>query len=357
MMWNPTAKLFLRAGLAACLLHCAESVELPVRMQYPTEISEILLTGVTDGEVEFRPKGRDTGGRAYIEIETLIDQGVTFAFMFPAEFYEAVGQLKRGSLERALPIIRREARPFLDIMELSVLPGNHLPAVYAYMDALQATKNWAEAVEVALKFPLASAPPGALQRVGRLALKLKEAGQADRLRQLHAHIEAPADYSLQHLEQLMDLANQWRESGAYTYAYKLYLKVQMREGPLQTRARLWVGYCSFYLDDATVSERFLSNLPEVEFETPDYSLRELIQARLRMREEEYDRAMRNAAAGKTYASPTDSWYPELLFLLANLYADFEMEAAAEATHRELSILFPSSQWAQQSLQILENEPQ
>jgi hypothetical protein len=154
--------------------------------------------------------------------------------------------------------------------------------------------------------------------------------------------------------QLMHLADQWREAGVYSNAYELYRKVQRREGPLQTRAQLWVGYCSFYLGQELVPETFLSELPEMEVTTPGYSLRELIKARLRLRDKEYDAAMRSAAEGKTYSSPADSWYPELLFVLANLYAEFEMEDASEAAHRELSILFPSSPWAKESLQVLEN---
>jgi hypothetical protein len=216
------------------------------------------------------------------------------------------------------------------------------------MEALQAASLWEEVVDVALKVPLAVAPPDALQRVGGLALRLKETGRSGLLTQLHAHIEAPSNYPARHLQELMRLADQWRETGVFEKAYKLYFKVQSRPGPLQTRARLWVGYCSFYLDDATISERFLSDLPEVAFDTPDYSLRELIRARLSMREGTLNAAMRSAALGKTYASPTDSWYPELLFLLAKLYADFEMQGASEAARRELSILFPSSQWAERS---------
>ncbi|MFO8028007.1 MAG: hypothetical protein R6U56_10115, partial [Opitutales bacterium] len=239
----------------------AEAVELPVRLQYPTKVSEVLLTGVDNQEVEFRPVGGDTGGRAYISIKSLLDQGVTFYFMFPAEFYDALAEVKKGSVEGALPVIRREATPFLEVMELSVLPGNHLPVVYSYLDALRADEMWAEAVDVARKIPLLKAPPEALRRVGALALDLHAAGQEELLQQLHNQIEAPSGYSQRHVEELMRLADQWREAAVYVNAHELYRKVQRSEGPLQTRAQLWVGYCSFYLGDELVPEEFLSELP------------------------------------------------------------------------------------------------
>lgn len=359
-MWNRILRRLLGTLLVASLIVRTEAVELPVRLHYPTKVSDVVLTGVENGEVVFRPAGRDTGGRAYISIKSLLEQGVSFYFMFPAEFYDAVGQIKQGksgAAERALSVIRPQAAPFLDVMELSVLPGNHLPVLYSYLDALRAAKQWAEAVEVATQIPLADAPPEALQRVGTLALDLHRAGQGDRLQGLQRYIEAPSGYSARHVAQLMDLADQWREAGVYSNAYALYRKVQQHAGPLQTRAQLWVGYCSFYLGEELVPATFLSELPEMDVTTPGYSLRELIKARLRLREKEYDAAMRSAAEGKTYASPADSWYPELLFVLANLYDDFEMEGASEAAHRELSILFPSSPWAGESRQILKNQPQ
>jgi len=353
-MLKQTANIIFHVGLLLALMVHAAAVEMPVRLDYPSKVTDVVLTGVENEEVAFRPPGRDTGGRAYISFDSLLEQGATLYFTFPKEFYEAVDQLKRGSVQRALPIIRREARPFLDVMELSVLPGNHLPAVYSYVDALEAAKMWAEAVEVAVSVPLAQAPPAALERIGTLSHKLHKAGQTELADQLHAHILTPTSYSREHLVQIMQLADQWRESGVYGNAYILYRKVELTEGPLKTRARLWVGYCSFYLKEEIAPERLLEKLPEVDLNTPDYSLRELIRARLRMRVGDYDAAMRSAAVGKTYASPTDSWYPELLFILASLYDEFAMASASETAHRELSVLFPSSQWAEQSLQILKN---
>lgn len=356
-MWKLTVNIFVRSGLLLALAAPMQAVEIPVRLDYPSKVTDVVLTGVEDEAVAFRPPGRDTGGRAYITFDSLLEQGATLYFMFPSEFYDAVGQLNQGSVQTALPIIRRAARPLLEVMELSVVPGNHLPAVYSYVDALEAARMWGEAVEVALSIPLAQAPSAALERIGDLSYALHQAGQAELADRVRAHILSPDGYSLQQLAQLMRLADQWRETSVYVNAYSLYRKVEQSEGPLRTRARLWVGYCSFYLEDDVVSDRLLDELPEVDINTPDYSLRELIQARLRMRGGDYAAAMRSAAVGKTYASPTDSWYPELLFILATLYSDFAMDAASETAHRELSVLFPSSQWAAESLQILDNQPQ
>jgi TolA-binding protein len=88
--------------------------------------------------------------------------------------------------------------------------------------------------------------------------------------------------------------------------------------------------------------------------TYGYSLRELIKARLRYREEAYDMAIRSAAEGKTYSNAPDPWYPELLYMVGLLYQQRGMDAAANAAYREVSILFPASPWATKSLEALEN---
>jgi hypothetical protein len=102
-----------------------------------------------------------------------------------------------------------------------------------------------------------------------------------------------------------------------------------------------------------VPEVFLENLPEMDVNTPGFSLRELIKARLSIRAEDYTSAMRSAAEGKTYANATDPWYPELLYTVALVYSHIDMMQAAIAAHRELSISFPESPWAQESLKALQ----
>ena len=105
-------RLFIGIMAVACLIVRAEAVELPLRLNYPTKVSEVVLTGVENQEVVFRPEGRDTGGRAYISIESLLELGVTLYFMFPPEFYDAVGQIDQDepdAAKRTLPVIRKEA--------------------------------------------------------------------------------------------------------------------------------------------------------------------------------------------------------------------------------------------------------
>lgn len=332
----------------------AAKPEVNMRLQYPQQTKDVILTGVEGDEIVFRPLGRDSGGRAYLEMDELILQRGTLNFLFPKEFYDAIEDLERGQALQALPVIREYAQPFVEYMELSHLPGNLLPTVLSYLDVLSATKAWSEAADVATRIPLQLAPPSVWEHIGQLTLALADADQTVALDRVHQHILASRQLTDSRLVVILNMANGWRDRADYVRAFELYRKVQAYEGPHQTRARLWVAYCSFYLGHDLVPAVFLENLPEMDVTTPGYSLRELIKARLRIREEDYAAAMRSAAQGKTYSNTTDPWYPELLYTVATVYAQLHMKEAAIAAHRELSISFPDSPWAIKSLSDLKD---
>ena len=321
------------------------TADIPLRLQYPAKEETVVLTGVSDGEVEFRPVGRDSGGRAYLKIETLMEQGVILNFLFSETFYEAVEAAERGNFRQARPPVQGAAEPLLDFMELGAVPGNHLPAVMSYLEILEALEDWDTVVDVVRSIPPAEAPLGVLRRLGDLVQAAERAGAKTALvATLHNHLLRPRNYSGEQLEVLMGVAHDWRKKEDFLKAFELYRKVQLREGPLRTQARLWVAYCSFYLGHDLIPEVFLDVLPEMGRQTPGFPLRELIRARLALREDDQRAAMRFAAQGKTYANATDPWYPELLYLTATLYSALEMEEAAITAFNELAILFPDSPW-------------
>lgn len=348
--------LFVVALLLVGLLPAslAAMPEIKMRLQYPQQLKDVILTGVDGQQIVFRPVGTDRGGRAYLKFDELLRQRGSLNFIFPQAYYDAIEQLEGGQALQALPVIREHAKPFVDYMQLSGLPGNLLPTVLSYLDALTAAAQWREATDLAIQIPLQLAPSRMLERIGQLALALDDVGQSSELERVHRHILSARPLSESQLGMVLELANAWRARADYVRAFNLYRKVQTTENVHQTRARLWVAYCSFYLGHDLVPTVFLENLPEMDVSADGYSLRELIRARLSLREENFSAAMRYAAAGKTYANATDPWYPELLYTLATVYARIDMPQAAIAALRELSISFPASPWAAASLQDLED---
>lgn len=330
-----------------------QAAELPVRLQYPTQVNDVILNGVEGDSLVFRPKGRDRGGRAYLKIDHLLEQRVVLNFMFSQSYYDAIAALDAGQARQALPVLKQEVGPFLDYMSLSLLPGNMLPTVLSYLDALRAADQWSAAADVAIRIPVAISPPLAIDQMRHLSMELYLAEETVALERLQRHLLNARNLTQGRLDVYLQMADDWREAGEYVRAYELYRKVQIQDGPLQVHARLWVAYCSFYLGHDLVPQVFLDELPEMDVNTPGFCLRELIKARLAIREDDFAAALRSAAEGKSYANATDPWYPELLYTVAFLYDEIGLHEAAIAAYREVSILFSKTPWAIKSLQALE----
>lgn len=343
------------ALLSVCPTGLFALAELPVELRYPTQTDAVILTSVEADALVLRPRGSDFGGRAYLDFDTLQEQEVLLNFILSKEFYEGLKKLQNNQPHAALPLIEPEARHFLDYMRLSHLPGNYVSTVRTYFEVLQQTGNWQRLTALIVKLPLREVPPPILEDIGKIALSLHRSKHVAELEQLHRVILAVTLRSIAHLEVLVSLADSWREAGQYRRAFEIYAMVHAEESPYQMLATLWAAYCGFYLEDSETLQPILEALPKIQLNEPYFSLRELIEARWKLRQRDYPAAMRAAARGKTHAAAIDPWYPELIHTLALLYEQMKMPKAAKITHQEVSIMFPASQWAAKSLEIIDQK--
>lgn len=328
------------------------SAELPVILKYPTQSDKIILTAVEGNNLIFRPMGSDDGGRIIIKIEELISQGAQLNFLFPDDFYDAVEQLESGEGGRSISIISKYVDPLVSFLSLSNIPGNMLPSIIVYLEALKGVEDWERVVDLATHIPLSIAPPWVMDNVGELALSLHDRDKSKDFDRLYFHILDQRSLALAHLQSLMHLAEHLRIRADYLRAFYLYRKIQVGDGSLQVLAKLWVAYCSFYLGHDIVPEIFLEVLPEIDVSEQGYALRELIKARLSIRDENFYSAMRFAAKGRIHAKATDVYYPELLYVVASLYNELGYAKASNLTQNELRLLFPESRWSKKNLNTL-----
>ena len=330
------------------------SAEVPVIIKYPTQSSKIILTSFEGNNLVFRPMGSDNGGRIYIKKEELISQNVQLNFLFPEEFYDAVEQSETGEVIRSISIIGKYADPLVPFLDLSNIPGNMIPSILVYLEALKEVEDWEKVVDLVTQIPLSTAPPEAIDYVGKLALLLYDGDKSNDFDRLYFHILDQQDLSLSHLRSLMYLAEELRIRDDYLRAFHLYRKIQINDGALQVLAKLWVSYCSFYLGHDIVPEIFLEELEKLDVSEQGYALRELIKARLCIRDEDFYTAMRFAAKGRIHAKATDVYYPELLYVIANLYNELGYTKASQLTLSELRLLFPENLWSHIDLNIPSN---
>lgn len=331
-------------ALAPCCAGPLGAAELPVELRYPMQTDSVILTGLESRSLVFRPKGTDFGGRAYLDFDTLEKEKVMLNFLLSDAFYDGLKKLNNDQPLQALPLIEPEARPFLKYMGLSHLPGNYVSTVRAYFEALRGTGNWKRLAALVTALPMREVPPAILDEIGRSALSLHRVQATKELESIHRSFLSMEGGGPARLEVLLSLGDSWREIGEYQKAFDMYHKVSGEKSAHQLAAWLWAAYCGFYLVDSESLQSILQDLPKIQINEPYFSLRELIDARWKLRQGEYPAAMRAAARGKTHAAATDPWYPELLHTLALLYEKMEMPDAATQAHQEVSIMFPASQW-------------
>ena len=147
-----------------------------------------------------------------------------------------LNKMEQGNALAALPQIQKEAVPLLDYFPLSVLPGNLMPTVLSYLDALRGAQRWKDAVDVAIRIPLAIAPEATLTYVGDMALELHQSGEIAALDMLHAHIVQTLGMTDNQMALAMEIADKWRERKEYLRAYQLYRKIQVVDSSQQTLA-------------------------------------------------------------------------------------------------------------------------
>ena len=335
-------------------IRSACSAEIPVIIKYPNQSSKIILTSFEGNNLVFRPMGSDDGGRIFIKIEELISQHAQLNFLFPEDFYEAVEQFESGEVIRSISIIGKYADPLVPYLDLSNIPGNMIPSILVYLEALKKAEYWEKVIDLATQIPLSSAPPEAMDYVGKLALLLYDSDRSNDFDRLYFHILDQQDLALSHLRSLMYLAKELRIRDDYLKAFHLYRKIQINDGSLEVLARLWVSYCSFYLGHDIVPEIFLEELEKLDVSEQGYALGELIKARLCIRDGDFHTAMRFAAKGRIHAKATDVYYPELLYVVASLYNELGYTKASKSTLSELRLLFPENRWSHKDLNIPSN---
>jgi len=336
------------AALLALPAAVAAAPETPVELRFPMSRQEVVLVGLENNEVAFRTPGRDTGGRAYMDLDELRERQARIHADIPESFREAVERLERGDALGALPDIRPLAERFVPYLALGDLAGNLGRAVSVYLKALAAAGRWDEVVALVERVPVARAPAELTERLARIAPKMTAEAGSGALARVRDHLLAQEGYGQAQIADLMDLANHWREAEQYESARALFAKLEGYDGPGRLRARLFAAYCAFRSPERELDPAFLQDPPAIEADAPEFGLRELVLGLARLRDDAVPQAMRHLARGKTYANSGDPWYSELLHTVADAYERLGDNAAARATHRETALLFPNDRWGGRS---------
>lgn len=326
--------------------------ELLVDIRYPTQTVRMILVGMKDGELILRTAGVDRGERAYLNIRELERQGTTLDFVQSEDYLRALRQARRGDYATARTLFRRSLSPSLRYLQLGSITASLILQVDPWIETVIELENWSEAIDLIDRIDLRIAPRQTFNRVISLAQTLYEVDMWTDLRSLEQRILRIEQPNPMQRAVLLRLGHFWRENRLYPEAARIYARVTGFEGDDSREAYLWALFTSLFKKEID------HDLMDEDFETRPahrhFPLELLIQSKLAILEEDFFSAMRHAAEAFAYSGPEETYHPEILNLLGELYLQSGEITIASQIFRQGQLLYPETIWEKRFSQSLQS---
>ena len=339
--------------------------EVPVQVSSGGRASASFLLGIQGGELELRPAdAANLSERVFIPLDQI--QEFELEFEFPEDLQEARMALRTGEPEaEQLDILRPYVWPVVKYLPLPEDRFNIEPLVDEYLGYLIQLDMLDEAYAIVLEIPLSRVLPKYIQHTLDLSEKLVAAGLNSRALALLGIVPlSEEDDTL--LQLLMQYAGQLRSDDNLDEALILYDRVRSISGNrFARRAILWTAYCNVRLGRVESARLFLEEAGDLQPRDPEFSLNQLVLARIGLRDEDFHEAMEQVSAGVVFSRIGYEWIPELLYTTGLCYESQGNPQTAKTVYNQLILFFPSNRWTKsgeerlgliQEAELLEPDP-
>lgn len=322
----------------------AEAAKRPVPVTLVATSNRALeLVGLVDGELELRPPG-DTSGAAILI--PLADMGKTrLRFQYPSDYDAARELIDDGFHAEALEMLRPTA---LTLSHYLAVPNEHFNIheyVKTFTTGLVRAGVSPETTRFLRHLPLDHLDTGFLDLVLQYAGLLIATDRRTDALALLGDIPVDADASPV-LARLTRFASALRQEGNLAEALFLYQRVNAAgDSAFQLRSALWTAYCNIRLDRVATAQAFLDELPSLERDQPEFSLRRLIETRIHLRQDNLPAASEAVSQGVVFSRVSHDWAPELRYLAGICYQRQDRPTVAQAVFEEVRLFYPENPWA------------
>jgi tetratricopeptide (TPR) repeat protein len=327
--------------------------EVPVVVSSGGRSSNSYLLGVQGDELELRPADAvNPGERVYIPLNEI--QEFVLEYPVPETLRAARATLRQnGPGAEILDRMRPYIWPLVEYLPVPEEQFNIHPLVDAYLGALIQGGQYDEAYAMVLEIPLSRVTPNYVQHTLDLAEALVRIQNNTRALALLGIVPlTEADLELQAL--LMRYAGQLRSAGNLDEALILYDRIRSLPGnPYERKAILWTAYCNVRLDRVESARLFLAEVGPLESRDPEFSLYQLVLARIGLLDGDYHEAMEQVSQGVVFSRIGYEWIPELLYTNGLCYESLGNPATARSVYDQVILFFPSNPWADRSRERLE----
>lgn len=318
---------------------------LPVVIESGGRSSDAHLMGIQGGEIEVRPgDAQNPGERIFIPLDEV--QEFRFQFELSDELAEALNRLSKDEAEpEDYSLARSQIWPMLPYLLLPEDRFNIHPLAETYLQGLIRTDQLDEAYALILRIPLHRVNPRFIQYTLDLAEKLVAAGQNTRGLALLGIIPLKeGDDGL--LRVLNQYAGDFREQEELDEALILYDRIRtLPDSPLYKEALLWTAYCNVRLGRIQSARLFLEEAQPIAPRDSEFSLHQLVLARIELDDENFRKAMEEVSQGVVFSRIGYTWIPELLYVSGVCYEALGKPKTALTVYEQLQLFFPSQRWA------------
>lgn len=303
-----------------------------------TEDGRILLTLQTPNP--------NSPGR--IELEIGGDSNIRLELTRPPEIDEATKLFEQGHFLESLEILRPIAYPLFKYVDLPRNIFDVHDVIDLTLSAMFKSKQYSEMANVLGRFKFDKIDTKYMS----MALAVSEAFIENKQFDIASKLFEKIPFSSTDREQrilAMSFTEKLREAGEYRRAQFFYKRLYALEDFIYRReAQLWIVYCNIRLEQPDLARIFLNEIGEISREEREFSLYQLINARLALLDEDYIKGIRIASEATVFSRLGYSWIPELLYTNAECYEALNKADVATNVYEQVIIFFEGSEWANKS---------
>ncbi|WOO41603.1 hypothetical protein [Rubellicoccus peritrichatus] len=314
--------------------------------------TKLFLVGEDRGDLIFRYNMNDNR-----EIGVPLDtEGLLLYYMAPKKLLEAMQAIDLEDFEVAVQGMRSGIYPLIPYLEIPQNRFNIHPYVERFAYALiNSEGNDDETVAFFQRIPLTKLSPVfstyAIQLVERLVEQKKNREAMALLDKLPLTGEGSI------LPRILYFANSLRKDGNIEEALFLYQRIQQVKGtPEAEKSVLWIAYCNVELDRLESARLFLEQAGDIKPGETGYSLKQLIQGKILLIEEQPIAAMAQISRGVVYTDVGSDWAPEITYTAGYCYEILEKPDTAREIYGEVLLFYPKTMWGEKSKTQLDALP-
>lgn len=269
---------------------------------------------------------------------------------------KAKRQAQMENFAGAVEILRPEIYPLIKFHEIPESFLTMHTAIRDYLDLLISAEAYDEAYDLLGRINLAKVDP----KYSNIAVKLMNTyiGLKDfkKVTALAQSMPVEGKHAT-NIRPVLNATDALRGAGEYEAVIPMYRKMLSAVSPDQKRnVNMWLAYSLVLADRLDEAAPIISATPEPAPGDELFSLYKLLQGSRAYREKKYSVALDTLTRGFVRAQTSYSWVPETLFLIGDCYAFQGDKVAAKNVWTEITILYPSSPWAERAIVALTELP-